>query len=125
MQNGVFTPDLEGTDSTKVPFPFMNLPDMHLAMARIRSMVFNNQLEEALEHINQLLERRPHRITYIVTKAEILTTGANFEAADKLLASELEFTPNNFPLSAAYAEALLRNQKTDRNNDSTAIQQPS
>lgn len=67
-----------------------------------------NQLEQALKTIDQLVQYRPQRITYIATKAEILAKMNRFSDAAQLLKDALKFNPDNFVLSTAYASTLIK-----------------
>lgn len=73
-----------------------------------------NRLNEAMAIMENLLDKRQHRITYIATQAEILNKAGKFKEAIALLEAGLEFTPNNYVLSVHYADALTRNNQTDQ-----------
>lgn len=67
-----------------------------------------NQLDLALKNINQLVEYRPQRITYIATKAEILGQMGRYDEAATLLKGALKYSPDNFVLSTLYASSLIK-----------------
>jgi predicted Zn-dependent protease len=67
----------------------------------------NGQHEQALALIDGLLEQDPNRITYAVTKAEILTDKGDAEAALSYLDRHLRINPSNHPLTMAQANALI------------------
>lgn len=72
-----------------------------------------NRYDDALETLEPLLRKRPNRITYLYTKATLLMAKNDYKEANKLLQDALGFSPDNFPLSMAYAESLLRTGKAD------------
>ena len=67
-----------------------------------------NRYEDALATLAPLLEKRPNRITYVYTRAAILMEKNDYAAASRVLKQALGFSPDNYPLSMAYTESLLR-----------------
>ena len=74
----------------------------------------SNLFDQALEHINLLLKKRPENIIYLTTKAEILNDAGRYQEAQDVSEAALKINPNNFPLSIAYAESLTRNKHPAR-----------
>ena len=67
----------------------------------------SGQYDEALKQINALLEKRPNRITYLATKAEILMKSGRQDEAVSTLKTSLMFNPNNYVLSLLYSDSLI------------------
>lgn len=67
-----------------------------------------NQYDDALKTLAPLIEKRPNRITYLYTRAAILMEQNDYSTASTQLQQALGFSPDNYPLSMAYAESLLR-----------------
>ncbi|HVL00213.1 MAG TPA: tetratricopeptide repeat protein, partial [Dongiaceae bacterium] len=72
-----------------------------------------NQLDEALTTVDGLLKRRPERITYIATKAEILNQSGRYKDAIKLLESALKYNPDNYVLTIHYTNALIKSKRAN------------
>ncbi len=73
-----------------------------------------NRFDDALEVINDLLQKRPEYITYLVTKLEILNSAGQSAPAATLGRQAIKINPGNFPLSIAYAEALTRTKQPSK-----------
>lgn len=71
----------------------------------------NKQYKSAQKLLQELMAKDPHRITYLLTKAEIEFAQENYPDAKKTLESALDLHPNNYPLSMLYAETLIRNKQ--------------
>ena len=82
-----------------------------------------NRFEDAVGTLAPLLEKRPNRITYLYTKAAILMGQNLYKDAIEVLDQALSFSPDNYPLSMAYAESLLRDGKPDQALKILKIQQ--
>lgn len=67
----------------------------------------NQQYPEALGLIDELLEKDPNRITYVTTRAEILTDMQEASQALQYLDRHLRINPGNHPLTMAHAHALI------------------
>jgi beta-barrel assembly-enhancing protease len=67
----------------------------------------NKQHTQALEALDVLLAKEPNRITYVVTKADILTDSGEPRAALEFLERHLRINPSNHPLTMAHVSALL------------------
>lgn len=74
----------------------------------------SNQLDKALDSINRLLEKRPDRITYLASKAEILNKAGRYDEAISLLEKGLAYSPGNYALSIHYADALTLKGQTEQ-----------
>ncbi|MBC53658.1 MAG: peptidase M48 [Gammaproteobacteria bacterium] len=67
----------------------------------------NQQHDRALELIEQLLAKEPNRITYVVSKAEILVDSGDPRTALPFIDHHLRINPANHPLTMARASALI------------------
>lgn len=67
----------------------------------------DNQHEKALEEIDTLLARESNRITYLVTRAEIMIDGRRADEAYHFLQRPLLVNPDNYPLLMAQAQSLI------------------
>ena len=65
----------------------------------------------ANQALEPLLEKEPNRISYAVTKAEILTTQNEAGLAVKFLERYQTINPGNHPLTMAYADALVESRR--------------
>lgn len=65
------------------------------------------QYDRALELVEELLADEPNRITYVVTRAEILTAKSEPQQAIAYLERHLRINPDNHPLTMAHAHALI------------------
>lgn len=88
---------------------FLEILEYALACAYYKT----NRLDDAIDTMENLLEKRPNRITYVATLAEILNKAGRYKEAAKLLEKGLEYTPNNYVLSVHYADSLTLMNKTD------------
>lgn len=69
------------------------------------------QLKEAREQLDPLLQKDARRLAYILADTDIdVATGQPDRAATKLL-TQLRVNPGNYPLSMAYADALLKSSQ--------------
>lgn len=89
---------------------FLEITEYGLSCAYLKT----NQLDQALAAIDRLLARRPNRISYVASKAEILNKAGRYKEAIKLLEQGLAFSPGNYPLSVHYADALTLNKEPDK-----------
>lgn len=73
----------------------------------------NKEFAKALSEMDTLLSKEPNRIAYVVTQAEILTQSNEAGQAIAYLQQHLAINPGNYPLTMAYADALIasRNYK--------------
>ena len=67
--------------------------------------------DKARTHIRGLREQHPLNIPFRIAEAEIYTRAQQPEIALELLEEALEVSPNNYPLSATYAQTLLAASK--------------
>ena len=74
------------------------------------AMFADKQHAAALEMLEILLAKDPNRITYVVTKAEILTDSGQPRAALDYLERHLLINPSNHPLTMSQVKALLAMQ---------------
>ena len=80
----------------------------------VLALIKLHQLDEAGEILEQLIEQDPTRISYQVAKAELLIAGGELEAAQQLMKQQLEYNPDNHPLTMTYFQALRQdNQFTE------------
>lgn len=67
----------------------------------------NEQYKQAMDELDQLVAKEPNRITYVVTRAEMLTKSGEPRSALSYLERHLQINPNNHPLTMAQARALI------------------
>ena len=67
--------------------------------------------DEAIPLIDQFYTDNPHNILFIGSLAELLTKAGKIDQAIGLLERELAVSPQNAPLSALYADALVANRQ--------------
>jgi predicted Zn-dependent protease len=67
--------------------------------------------DKARTHVQELREQHPLNIPFQIAEAEIYTRAQQSEIALELLEEALEVSPNNYPLSATYAQTLLAARK--------------
>lgn len=67
----------------------------------------DDQHEKALEEIDTLLARESNRITYLVSRAEILIDARRADEAYHFLQRPLLVNPDNYPLLMARADSLI------------------
>jgi predicted Zn-dependent protease len=66
------------------------------------------QFKEAREQLDPLLQKDPRRLAYIITDTDIDVATGNADRAAAKLQTQLRVNPGNYPLSMAYADALLK-----------------
>lgn len=66
------------------------------------------QFKEAHEQLDPLLQKDARRLAYVITDADIDVASGEAERAVTKLQTQLRVNPGNYPLSMAYADALLR-----------------
>lgn len=71
----------------------------------------NKQFKTAHKLLSELMKQDPHRIAYLLSRAEIEFAQENYSDAKKTLEGALDLHPNNYPLSMLYAETLIRNKQ--------------
>lgn len=71
----------------------------------------NKHYKAALTQINQLLEKDPNRIAYILLQAQIMADSGNTRQAISRFKSALLLYPNNTTLTQGYAETLVKANK--------------
>lgn len=75
-----------------------------LALAQIRAGLF----DESMQTILGLQYSHPGKLAFVLAEAELHIEANRFEDARDLLAGALRVTPGNYPLSMAYADALIK-----------------
>lgn len=80
----------------------------------VRAYLKAHELKSALKQIDILLDSDPYRITYVITKAEILMEQENYKDAETLLEKHFNSNPGNYPLAVYYSQALLKTKKADK-----------
>ena len=83
-----------------------NLEADHYGMAL--AYLQAGQFKEAHEQLDPLLQKDSHRIAYAVTDANIDVAAGNADQAVDKLRTQLRVNPGNYPLTMAYADALLK-----------------
>ncbi len=76
-----------------------------------RALIRTHNYKEALQQINQLLKKDPRRIHYIITKAEIYSQAGKPALALQVLKNGMNTHPDNYPITAYYANALMYSGK--------------
>lgn len=66
---------------------------------------------EAREQLGPLLQKDPRRLAYVVTDADIDIAAGDSERAVTKLQAQLRVNPGNYPLSMAYADALIKSNQ--------------
>jgi beta-barrel assembly-enhancing protease len=67
----------------------------------------DKQFQRAHQELDRLLAGEPNRITYVVTKADILTESGEPDASLEYLERHLRINPSNHPLTMAQVNALV------------------
>lgn len=78
-----------------------------LALAYLQA----GQFKEAREQLDPLLQNDSRRLAYVVTDTDIDVAAGMPERAVEKLRAQLRVNPGNYPLSMAYAEALLKSNQ--------------
>lgn len=73
-----------------------------------------NKYDEAKKHLKPLLKKHPHHVTFNATLIEIELAAGRYKRALYLAEKAVALSPNNYPLSVYYAEALIRNNNGDK-----------
>jgi predicted Zn-dependent protease len=72
------------------------------------------RIDEAMEQLRPLLEKYPEKLAFVLAQAEIEVSAQRYENAIDLLQTKLRISPDNFPLSIQYADALLKAVKVEK-----------
>ncbi|MCP3670441.1 MAG: M48 family metallopeptidase [Gammaproteobacteria bacterium] len=75
----------------------------------VRALIRTHKYQEAMKHINLLLNKDRSSVHYLTTKAEIYSQTSRPKQAIKILQKGLKLNPDNYPLTTYYANALLHN----------------
>lgn len=75
-----------------------------LALAQMEA----GKLDDSMQSILGLQYSHPGKLAFILAEAELHLTAQRFEDARDVLATALKVTPRNFPLTMAYADALMK-----------------
>jgi predicted Zn-dependent protease len=78
-----------------------------LALAYIQA----GQFKDARDQLDPLLQKDPRRLAYVITDTDIDVAAGAAERAVEKLRSQLRVNPGNYPLSMAYADALLKSNQ--------------
>ncbi len=62
------------------------------------ALMGKNQQKEAIQHLNELLQRDPLRTTFVVTKAEAMAQSGELDNATQLLENAIRYAKFSFPL---------------------------
>ncbi len=68
----------------------------------------NGQYAESRAELNKLIEKEPHRISYLIALAQTENAEKNTDKALKIYKKALGFSPHNHPLTIYYSKALLQ-----------------
>jgi len=71
------------------------------------------RIDEAMEQLRPLISEYPEKISFILAQAEIEMSAQRYENAIDLLQAKLKISPDNFPMSMQYADALLKAKEVD------------
>ena len=96
-----FRGELEGTPRSRVAARY----GLVLALTRA------GRTDEASLELDSIWSGDPNRIEYVLADAEIDMARNQPEIAVNKLAAQLKLSPNNHPLTMAYAKALMENQQ--------------
>ena len=69
------------------------------------------QLKEAREQLDPLLQKDPRRLAYVIADTDIDIAMGQADRAVTKLQTQLRVNPGNYPLSMAYADALLKSSQ--------------
>jgi|TARA_B110000977_G_scaffold35420_1_gene47384 predicted Zn-dependent protease len=69
------------------------------------------QFDNAMQNIDQLRRAYPGKIAFVLAEAELHTKAERYDVAIDTLEVALNISPNNYPLSMAYAEVLMKNRQ--------------
>jgi len=75
-----------------------------LALAQMEA----GQFDDSMQNILQLQYSHPRKLVFILAEAELHLAANRYEDARDLLAEALVVTPQNYPLTMAYADALMK-----------------
>lgn len=78
----------------------------------------DGQLDNSMRNITGLRQDYPGKITFIVAEADLHLKALRYDSAIGVLEDALKITPNNYPLSVTYAEALM---KVNRARDAAIV----
>lgn len=77
----------------------------------VLALTKGGKLDEAKLILSQLRRRHPDKIVFIIAEADILSKAEHDEAAIALLEAAISTSPDNYPLTMKYAEALLKSNQ--------------
>lgn len=66
------------------------------------------QFKDARDQLSPLLQKDARRLAYVITDTDIDVASGNPDRAIEKLRAQLRVNPGNYPLSMAYADALLK-----------------
>lgn len=76
-----------------------------------RALIRAHDYKGALQQIDQLLQKDPQRVHYIIAKAEIYSQEGKPKQALQVLKNGLNTHPDNYPLTTYYANVLMDSGK--------------
>ena len=65
------------------------------------------RVDKAQRELDMLLAKNPDRITYLVAQSELWLAAGKPKKSIEMLSRQLEYNPNNHPLTMSYYKALL------------------
>ena len=90
------------------PDPFQSTAATYgLALAQMQA----GELDASMQTVLELQRNNPGKLAFILAEAEVHFAAYRYEAARDVLEKALIVTPRNYPLTMAYAEALMRTGK--------------
>lgn len=91
--------------------------EAHRTAARyglVLALTESREVDEAEREIRPLLEEYPDKIAFTLAKAQIHIRAERYENAIDILEKALKINPNNYPLTMACANALLKADKPEK-----------
>lgn len=74
----------------------------------VLALTESEQTDKALENLQPLEDHYPGKIAFTIAEANIHSRAERYDKANKILASALRISPNNYPLTMTYAQTLLK-----------------
>ena len=74
----------------------------------VLALIESDQLDEAQEHLNHLLQESPAQDSYQIAQADIYAAEDNYQAALSLLQTRLESQPDHHAFNVRFAELLMK-----------------
>ena len=69
------------------------------------------QFDNSMQNIMRLREKYPQKIAFMLAEADLHVRAERYDSAQAVLEAALVTSPNNYPLTMAYAEVLMNDKK--------------